>query len=84
MNELVKTFMAKPLHAIIIVLCVAAWSSHTELQLVKEAQATLVAEQVTDKQINKLVLKMNETVIRIDENLIHVKDDVSNLTNKLE
>ena len=84
MNELVKTFMANPLHAIIAALCVAAWSSHTELQLMKEAQATLVAEQVTDKKINALVLKMNETMIRIDENLIHVKEDVSTLSSKLE
>lgn len=76
MIELLKLAISKPLHAVVVALCVVVLSTHLGLFQVKEAVAVLQTKNEEHERVNKLVFRMNETLIRIDTNVDSIKEQL--------
>ena len=74
MTEIFKLFMAKPSHAVIVVLCIVTLGNYLDLNVVQKVQAIHTVQQKADDEVRTKVLDMNETLIRIDENVKNMKE----------
>lgn len=84
MLDLFKMAIKKPLNAIIAALCTVVLVQSMGLFEVKVAIARIQVEQITDKAMNRQVIKMNDTLIRVDENVKSIKETQKELNNKLK
>lgn len=76
MLDLLKLAIQKPLHALVITLCLVAGANSTRIVAVEKAQAVIQTEQVTDTMMNAKQLEMLEAIIRIDENVKLLKEQL--------
>lgn len=74
MIELVKLYLAKPLNALVIVLCVSAMYLHKGQAFAREEIAVIKVQQKHAAKSDELVLGMIATIARMDANLEQVKN----------
>ena len=73
MVELLKLAMAKPLNAVVVVLCLAVTGLGTGAVTTRVALAVIVEKQKVNEAYQVKVIEMSETLIRIDQNVIDMK-----------
>lgn len=72
--ELLRLYLAKPLNAMIIALCVGSFYLHFGQVALREEVAVIKEQQKLDAKVNDIVIGMLSTIARIDANLEHVKE----------
>ena len=69
MIDLFEMAIAKPLHCIVVCLCLVVGSTSAGLYKVREAVAVIQVEQREDTLTRAKVLEMNDVLIRVDTNV---------------
>lgn len=73
MVELLKLAMAKPLNAVVVILCLAVTTLGAGAVTTRVALAVIVEKQKVNEAYQVKVIEMSETLIRIDQNVIDMK-----------
>ena len=77
MVELFRLAMAKPVNAVIVILCLAVVTLGTGMVSLQVAMAVIEEKQTVNETYQVKFGKMNDTLIRIDQNLIDVKASIN-------
>jgi len=67
--------MAKPLNAVVVVLCLAVTALGTGAVTTRVALAVIEEKQKVNEAYQVKVIEMSETLIRVDQNVIDMKSN---------
>lgn len=84
MKELLELLIKNPLHGIVTIILMVVTMLFLSMITVEKAVAVLEIKQEGDADTREIVLEMREVIIRVEESNKFIREDLSDIKDKLK